>query len=76
MLTDVPDSRFLTPLMSDEDENDETPTNPGGPLECETPTGESSPPKRESKLGRFWKEDKTLRIVIILKFQQLTGLAG
>lgn len=31
LLTDVPDSRFLTPLMSLDDENDETPTNPGPP---------------------------------------------
>lgn len=52
LLTDVADSRFLTPLTSDEDEKDDTPTNPGCPCECETPTGASSPPKRESKLGR------------------------
>jgi hypothetical protein len=28
LLIEVADSRFLTPLMSDDDENDEIPTNP------------------------------------------------
>lgn len=48
----VPLSRFLTPLMSDDDENDETPTNPGAcPVDVWlTPTPSS--PKRESRFGR------------------------
>ena len=48
LLTDVPDSRFLTPLISDEDENDDTPEKPGVPtLWLTTP----SSPNLESNLG-------------------------
>lgn len=78
LLTEVADSRFLTPFTSEDDENDETPTNPGFPCECETPTGESSPPKRESKLGRAYNvlKDKMLTILNFLLSIFLQGWLG
>lgn len=41
--------------MSDDEENDETPENPGAVCEWVTPGRPASSPKRESKFGVYWK---------------------
>lgn len=55
--------------MSEDDENDETPENPGAVCECDTPGLPASSPKRESKFGEYWKfKELMMRVQSILDY--------
>lgn len=62
--------------MSEDEENDETPENPGAVCEWDTPGLPASSPKRESKFGEYWKIKDLVKEFKASKIINLTWFVG